>query len=486
MSHTFYATLYYALTPEVAKTIVTKPSQLKKMLNLNFDDEILPHTMSVVEDKLKININVKNEYESDKTYLRTINMKFDGTRWSYLPNSSTAKELFSFRDFNRRFTYFQHVYEPNTFTVASIRTYDGTNLQVIPVTDFKPTKSKTHSYKSIRSGANIVETYQQFVQLSKHLKELTNIDLKKTDYSITDCALQLFYSYGRVFVFEQMEEDETTWILNTKRCGLIYCEPAMGEMNEFDVNSQYPSIMCSNQGLPYGKPEFHTIETIPDFWKFGIYRATITNVDKRLFLTNKMNYYTHVDLKRALELGATVELILDEKPNAMLYPKRIIAKTLFEPFVKNLFQYKKQNKLVKSIINRLWGALCEKDTQILNDSNDLDLEGARQVKIIEGIDGSYKYNVLWGFKRPHARIGPFLTAYGRTMISKIAEPIIDEVFKIHTDGILTTSDVISTSNQLGEMKLEKSGSFNIININNVQYLPFINEIKSLSEKVIKN
>jgi hypothetical protein len=190
-----------------------------------------------------------------------------------------------------------------------------------------------------------------------------------------------------------------------------------------------------------------------------------------------------VDLNRASNLGATINLIIDEHPNAMLYPRRIPAKTLFEPFVKHLFQYKKQNKLVKSIINRLWGALCEKETQILDDNDDLNFDGARKVTIWEDKRGTYKYKVFWGFKRPHARIAPFITSYGRTMISKIAEPIIDEVYKINTDGILTTSDSIKSSNELGEMKLEKSGHFNIVNITNIQFLSFVNELKSLKQKI---
>jgi hypothetical protein len=73
-----------------------------------------------------------------------------------------------------------------------------------------------------------------------------------------------------------------------------------------------------------------------------------------------------------------------------------------------------------------------------------------------------------GFVHPHARIGYFLTAFGRCKMSKLVEPIKDTVFRTHTDGIFTTTTNLPVSNLLGGLKLEKSGVFKIISINNIE------------------
>jgi hypothetical protein len=53
-------------------------------------------------------------------------------------------------------------------------------------------------------------------------------------------------------------------------------------------------------------------------------------------------------------------------------------------------------------------------------------------------------------------------------MSKIVEPIRDTVFRIHTDGLYTTTTDLPVSNLLGELKLEKSGVFQIISVNNIE------------------
>jgi hypothetical protein len=60
------------------------------------------------------------------------------------------------------------------------------------------------------------------------------------------------------------------------------------------------------------------------------------------------------------------------------------------------------------------------------------------------------------FKTDFARIKPFLLAKGRTKISKLVEPCVDNVMYIHTDGFLVTEEQkkLQTGTNLGDVKYE--------------------------------
>jgi hypothetical protein len=69
--------------------------------------------------------------------------------------------------------------------------------------------------------------------------------------------------------------------------------------------------------------------------------------------------------------------------------------------------------------------------------------------------------------RGYARVAPFITAYGRVGISKLIEPIADDIYRIHTDGFYTTRGGLPVSTELGALKLEKSGNFDIQSLNKI-------------------
>ena len=481
---TLYNSICYALRPDVAtniKFVPERPLAFKKLLGLGYNDElgfVTDEQIATLERKLRLNI-VVNDRQSASKHTRTISLKFYQGKYSFVPLKHITKALFCFRDHNRQLKYYQ-------LEGTTVTTFDGHNTVVYP--NFKKkwfVEDKDFSYKQIPSNKNIVFVYDKYLLDCAHLKHISGIDLSKTDWSVKSMALNLFYSYARVFDFPPISREETQWITKTKRCGLMYCEPSMGEMNSYDVNSQYPFIMCSKDGLPQGVPVFETIVKPTSVWRFGIYRVRITGADRRLFLYNRLNFYTHLDVKRALQLGANVCMIDDGKPNAMLYAKRVPANQLFGPYVAELFQHKntinkatgKKNPLIKNLLNILCGALAEKHTVIVDDDEDVDTGDAESVEIIRDYDGDEKVKMTYGFLRPHARIYPYITGYGRSMISKICEPIIDDVYKIHTDGFLTTVDELPVSSEMGDLKLDGSGHYNIFHLNKVQCLPFLNELE---------
>ena len=480
---TLFNSIIYALRQDVAEGIhyiPTRPLALKKLLGMSFNDELGELTdaqIRTLETKLKVNLIVNGRQSAHK-HTRTISLKFHQGKYSFTPLKHIKDAIFSFRDHHRQLKYYQ-------IQGTTITTFDGVHTAVLPhFNKHTLTKDKDFSYKQVASNKNIAFMYMQYLLNCAHLNTISDIDLSQTDWSVKSMALNLFYTYARVFDFPPISSTETDWITKTKRCGLMYCLPVIGEMNSYDINSQYPFIMNSKNGLPLGAPVYHHLTTLPVHWSFGIYRVRILGADPRLFLYNHFHHYTHTDVIRAQELGATITFIADGLPNAMLYPKRVPANQLFGPYVAKLFKHKntinkttgKKNPLVKNLLNILCGALAQKETVIVDDGDDVDTGTADTVEIITDYDGADKIKMTFGFKRPHARIYPFITSYGRSMISKICEPIIEDVYKIHTDGFLTTVDGLPTSAEMGDLKLDGSGHFNIFHINKVQCLPFLNEI----------
>ena len=479
MSHSsLYNNIVYALTEEIAKSIkgLEGPVQFKKLLKYAYDKPITDLTRTQVlhlEKQLKINL-VINKVASLNRYTRTVNLTYNQETKLYGNKQDDINYKLLHRKYktDRNLTFYRK-------EEGQIVFYDGDKEWVDADFDNALLKKDEDNIYFNVQDEDLKTAYTTFMSNVRHLNYIADISLKDFNYSYKFLALDVFHSYAKVFQFDEMSDTEASWINNTKRCGLMYCEPVMGEMNYYDVNSQYPSIMSLKKyGMPMGGTTFETLKQNPaKFWSFGIYRAIISNVDRRLFLHNPKNHYTHDEIKRAIELGYNVQLIQDGEPNAMLYKKRVPAEQLFKPFVDKLYKHKnsinketnKKNDLVKKVLNMLAGALAEKDRTVKRDEElEVDYRNLT-ITFDKSNNGEYIETVSETYKRPHARVYPFITSYGRTMISRIIEPFVEEVYRIHTDGFLTTKDGLQTSVEIGELKLEKSGYYDIVHLNKVLY-----------------
>ena len=134
------------------------------------------------------------------------------------------------------------------------------------------------------------------------------------------------------------------------------------------MNLTYPNAM-QNTGfsVPIKEGDFSKITELSEIIPFGIYRCIINksgnkHIDK-LFRFNNHNKYTHIDITTAKTLKLQVNLIIDNEANCLLYgaDKRINGFRLFKSYVNYLYPLKNDGvKFAKSMLNCLWGALCEK------------------------------------------------------------------------------------------------------------------------------
>jgi hypothetical protein len=166
---------------------------------------------------------------------------------------------------------------------------------------------------------------------------------------------------------EEIKQNKANWLMKTSFAAMIWAKPYEGPAWKYDVTSMYPALLQKQQFLiPIKRGEFSIMLqeefATKQYLSYGIYRAKVNNTKPYQFKSNFDNYYTHIDLKWAKELGLTIELIQDDSPNCLTYnrDKLINANAMFRDYVNILFDLKKKGiQRAKPILNILWGALCQ-------------------------------------------------------------------------------------------------------------------------------
>ena len=456
--------------------------QLKKYLKLKFDDKVPISMIPLIETKQNCRINVTGDYvyTSTKESNKEVNLilskehyKLDLSKTIAKVNrfkiSGVNKSPIIYDSFTRMAYDGEKEYEMSTSERLE-HTYHKTDYILVSAVDDKFKKSLKEQYDDFINDANIL------LEKSNGL-----INMYKTgNDKIT--ALNLFDWMTKHINPDEVEQAKADWISNSALGALIFSEPYEGQAYEYDVKSQYPSIQKSGMLFPVKKGEFLRLENLPDdYFKYGIYRVIIsTSEDKninKLFRFNFDNFYTHFDLTTAKLLNLKYELIIDDQPNFLYYSrdKCLTGNEIFGPYINLLFELKQLNltNRTKSILNVLWGALCEKklvkkDVKINDENYDIpELNKLHSIKRIA--KGKYfvtHKDVTKQYKTSFARILPFIVAKGRGNMAKLMEPYKDTIVKIHTDGFMVSEEPknIKLSNSLGGLVFE--GSYKHIKIIN--------------------
>ena len=289
---------------------------------------------------------------------------------------------------------------------------------------------------------------------------------------ISTTALDLFRRLQAQPDTENITKSESQWLNKATLGAMIWdCDKEHKiddkDLYKFDFVSMYPSIMQSAHfSIPLKKGEFSIINTVPKYFGYGIYRCEIlynTPCGWKLFKQNKDNYYTHIDLNRAIQLGLKIKLILDGKYNSLFYSRDscIAGNKLFKTYVDFCFDMKKKGcKPVKEILNCLWGILCKTSSKSKYFKGDINLKNHEEIQSLNMYDDSV-HVTLKNKNKPFCdnlgRMKPFLLAKGRWMISKEMEKNIDSVVRMHTDGFSCTSKepwIKCCGNELGKLQKE--------------------------------
>jgi hypothetical protein len=340
------------------------------------------------------------------------------------------------------------------------------------------------SKKADMRNKTIEEQYNMIAKDAELLLKLTEgkVNLYRTG-SASKTSLQLFYDICNPPEPDPIQQFETVILEKTYKGAIIWATPYRGYGYKYDVCSMYPAILRSDHmSWPIGEGELKTLKKSDvdtmNYFKYGVYHCIVKNADYRLFKTEKSNWYTHIDLNRAMELKYVIVLIEDGEPNALLYSKFINGAKLFRPYMDYLFAFKKDgHKCVKKYINNLAGSLCETNvmelhTETVNANKEIISQRPMGNDLNAMFAGKFVVEVVTKEKHyvnDFARIKPFLVAKARGVISKIIEKNLDNVVHCHTDGIILTKPIHKDQKlgtDIGDLVFEGEGLCFVKNCNN--------------------
>ena len=457
--------------------------QMKKYLKLKFYDKVPISMIPLIESKQNCRINITGDYvyTSTKDSNKEVNLK--------LINEHYSLDLSNVKGIVNKFKISNVCKKPIIYDAKTLIAYDGKKLYTL-----KPQERKDHmnhrtdyilvSKSNDKHKKTHKEDYDDFVRDADLLLEKTNgiINMYKTGNDKVT-ALNLFDYMTKHITPDDIEQAEANWINKASLGALIFAQPYEGPAYDYDVKSQYPSIMKSGTLFPIKKGTFLKIDSLPtDFFKYGIYRVIISKSDdvniNKLFRFNYDNYYTHFDLTNAKSLGLSIKLIVDDQPNFLHYSRDccLTGNEIFGPYVNFLFELKQLDitPRTKSILNILWGALCEKKltksgidatSKVNYDIPELDI--LHSIQRLSSDTYFLKHqSTVKQYKTSFARICPFLISKGRSNMATLMKPYKDHLVKVHTDGFLLTEEgkELKLSNTLGGLVLE--GKYECVKIIN--------------------
>ncbi len=368
-------------------------------------------------------------------------------------------------------------------------------------TFYKAIKPKTWQEKNelmIYNQMDCKVTYE-FMKFFQKVLNDTGGNLKIT---IGSCAMDLF---RRKFLKTDLikekyiiknDEDITNLIFDSYYGGRTetYARGKIKNLNYYDVNSLYPFSMKKQIPLPQSvrKPNFFSIQNIKNYE--GVSQVIIESPNensknlkntkvlkypllpfrskKLLFaLGSFMGSYTHLELRKALELGYKIKQITSQ----IIYTQTI---DLFSGYVDTLYnkrlKYQEDKNsaqlIVKLLMNSLYGKWGQRsvenykvvDIDYLSEADkDLYVYNAKGKYITSDIEHN-RFYIYRSKEEKHTNftfpiIASYITSYARLqMYDLICE---NDAYYCDTDSLITKNKIKTTSG-LGGLKLEdriKSG-----------------------------
>jgi len=507
--------LYYALFNAVQNNKNLLPKQigsqklLKSYLGLERGYKIDVNLIHKIDELFKdysIMISGDAIYTSPKNTKLKINILFKKGHYSLIANEGRNKSLMKACKDKSSGDLYSYIF--NSDSTCLLYGEDG-QKEISKKEFLKMQYKQSKKYTLIRlnkySKHKTLETVYNETKLQR--EELLTASDNKIDLyrfrNLNDMILDQFRMRSEILTEpDNINAQEALYVSNAYKGGLMYCEKNYeGELYEYDINSMYSSAMI-NQYFQFPIKAGHFTKLTQeefmklDYFKYGIYRCIVENNEdekfNKLFRFNDLNYYTHYDITRAKELKFDITMIEDSEANALLYNKDdlICGNKIFSKYIKYFFEMKK-NKLTpesgvsKLILNKLHGLLCERNL-IFKTATKTDPVDASKIDIVKmkrsmNNNIEIKYNDEKLFKTNYARIGPFLNAFSRMRISRIGFDCIDNIRKLHTDGIYLDKEmkIVENNNRnntviinddIGNFKYKNLGKCRIVHINKIESL----------------
>lgn len=467
---------------------IDKPWKLKKLLGLERNDKVPLDKLPMLEEKLpKCSITVYGDYQyvSSKSAPMNIKLKLSNEHYQLVNNDNRTKTAK---------TKFKPVNKENVYSYSSVlgKIYNGTEKDA--TREEIREMQNSPNYLMLYSTSSLKETYDNFISMADNLLTITDNKLNLYKYpSIPVASMDIFRYMSKLLKEpEPISAVEAPIISKAFQGGLYYADNTYeGYGKVLDVNSMYPAMMVDKYlqlAMSEGEPKTLTDDEFKmcrekKHFRYGFYRCKVmksndVNKDK-FFRFSKTDTYTHYDLLAATELGLDMTLIQDSQWNFYFYERSKLgpSHTIFKPFVDYCYKLKQQYKPAKTLLNSLWGALCEKDRHTLRLNPDMDFTVHDDLNIKIALP-TRKEELKLEYEKPehmyktdYARIGPFLTAYARLKLMRAAKPYADHIVRIHTDAIVLNKDIkvdLKIDDEMGNWKVEYEGHLSVKNISDIK------------------
>ena len=365
--------------------------------------------------------------------------------------------------------------------------YDNDQFETL---EYLPDTKDCHHYEVFKGYDATDDGLTKYkLDMIRWNEELKNNDILPIDYfkyfTHYSAVLMTFKRLckGKYEDHDAIDAIESKWIEATHNGGLTYCNSGIYESFGYDFSAFYPTLMGQYKFiLPHKKGTEQYLKEIPSKILLGFYRVKITSDHKhatKLFAFSPDDVYNNISLSHAIDLqddyNFEIDLIIDDKPNAYIYPTGIRSSSVFGVWVDKLSKIKikhPKNKLIKHLLSSLWGTLSQSNNiiktwdEIEKESLKIGMGSGYDYKILDyhAEKDYYKLQCMAEPYRHNIRLKSFLTAYGRVKISEVAQTNIDGCIRIHTDGIVFNKKM--TEKFVGLIKEDKtSGNINWKGVN---------------------
>ena len=316
------------------------------------------------------------------------------------------------------------------------------------------------THKDLRRFVNDFKIWDEQLRTNKVLK------IYWTSYHNNNSAVRMTFQRlckGKYEHHEAIDKIEAKYMSLTHNGALTYCKPQLSESYGYDYSLFYPRIFSGkNYIIPNKAGKELYIKELPPIEKIplGFYRVKITCDNdnfKKIFAFSKNDTYLDKSLYHAMKHKDTynvkINLIIDSEPNAYVYDSFESGHDIFGHWYNIITQIRAlypKNILVKFLASSLSGQLSNKNIihksydEIINEKLDVGLSDEHKYVIVEKhiyLDKQgheQDYYDLRNTEKPftyNIRMMPFLTAYARNKVARLALKDIESVIRIHTDNV---------------------------------------------------
>ena len=332
-------------------------------------------------------------------------------------------------------------------------------------------KPKQFCYKMLNYGydanhADLRRFAYDFKIWDEQLRNNKILKIYWTSYYSNNTAVRLTFhrlSKGKYDHHEPIGKTEAHWMSSTHNGALTYCKPQITQSYGYDYSLFYPRIFSGkNFIIPNKAGREINISELPDMANIplGFYRVRITcehDDFKKIFAFSKDDTYLDKSLYQAMKHKDTynvkIELIQDDKPNAYVYDSFETGHNIFGNWYGIITQLRElfpKNILIKFLASSLSGQItnrfmtCKSYDEIVDEKLDVGLTDKHKYVLIkqyirtDKLGNDTDYYDLINSEKPFSyniRMMPFLTAYARNKIARLALKDINSVVRIHTDSV---------------------------------------------------